>query len=200
MKVHLFFLRRNHDILHVFIDGNQRACFNEIIPPVRYKVFDQFSGLGILLDLVEYKNGLPFDQRCSIQHGQLIEKLIQGKGDCSILVSPFNPKTMDGTVIEVEGDCAKSLILGKWQSNDFDYSNTRKTVNMYRFTREFTQKYMPLIKWYVENMGENSYYEKVLGSLLYLREVDTRIVEVPEDMWCEIDDADDLARAQAHFS
>lgn len=133
-------------------------------------------------------------------HKEMIQKLMEGKGDCSILVSPFNPETMDGTVIEVDGDCAKSLILGKWQEDGFDYSNTRKTVNMYRFTQSFTQKYMPLIKWYVENMGENSYYEKVLGSLLYLREVDARVVEVPEDMWCEIDDAEDLARARAHFA
>jgi hypothetical protein len=48
-------------------------------------------------------------------------------------------------------------------------------------------------------MGENSYYEKVLGSLMYYRECDFRIVEVPEDMWCEIDDAYDLKRARARF-
>ena len=59
---------------------------------------------------------------------------------------------------------------------------------------------MPLIKWYVKNMGENSYYEKVLGSLLYYRECDARIVEVPENMWCEIDDADDLERARKQFN
>ena len=122
-----------------------------------------------------------------------------GQGECSILVSPFNPKTMDGSVIRVEGDKALELILGKWQGEDFDYSSTRKTVNMYRFTKEFTAKYMPLIKWYVENMGEQSYYEKVLGSLMYLRECDMRIVEVPEEMWCEVDNADDLARARARF-
>ena len=120
---------------------------------------------------------------------------------CSILVSPFNKDTMDGTVIEVEGDVAKALILGKWQGMEFDYTNTRKTVNMYKFSRDFVEKkYMPLIKWYVKNMGENSYYEKVLGSLLYYRECDARIVEVPENMWCEIDDADDLERARKQFN
>ena len=106
---------------------------------------------------------------------------------------------MDGSVIRVEEDRALELILGKWQGEDFDYSDTRKTVNMYRFTKAFAAKYMPLIKWYVENMGEQSYYEKVLGSLLYLRECDIRIVEVPESMWCEVDDADDLARARKKF-
>ncbi|MBP5592293.1 phosphocholine cytidylyltransferase family protein [bacterium] len=132
-------------------------------------------------------------------HKEMLEKLMAGKGECSILVSPFNPETMDGSVVRVDGDKAVELVLGKWQGEGFDYANTRKTVNMYRFTKDFVGKYMPLIKWYVENMGENSYYEKVLGSLMYLRECDFRVVEVPEEMWCEIDDAEDLARAEKKF-
>ena len=34
---------------------------------------------------------------------------------------------------------------------------------------------------------------------MYLRECDMRIVEVPEDMWCEIDDIKDLKRARERF-
>ena len=48
-------------------------------------------------------------------------------------------------------------------------------------------------------MGENSYYEKILGSMIFLRENDFRVVVVPEDMWCEIDDAADLQRARDKF-
>ena len=132
-------------------------------------------------------------------HKEMLEVLKNGQGECTILVSPFNPETMDGTVIRVDGDKAVELILGRWQGEDFDYSDTRKTVNMYRMTKEFTLKYAPLIRWYVENMGEGSYYEKVLGSLMYLRECDIRVAEVPEDMWREVDDAQDLERARAHF-
>ncbi len=130
---------------------------------------------------------------------EMLTRLIEGEGDCSILVSPFNPQTMDGTVIKVNGDRAEELILGKWQGENFNYTDTRKTVNMYRFTKTFVQKYMPLIKWYVECMGENSYYEKVLGSLIYYRENDIRVVEVPEQMWCEVDDIEDLERARRRF-
>ncbi len=49
------------------------------------------------------------------------------------------------------------------------------------------------------NGAKISYYEKVLGSLMYLRECDIRTVEVSEEMWCEIDDAGDLARAGEKF-
>lgn len=132
-------------------------------------------------------------------HKEMLERLINGKGECSILVSRFNPKTMDGSVVRVEEDRAMELILGKWQGEKFDYTSTRKTVNMYRFTKRFATKYIPLVKWYVENIGEQVYYEKILGSLMYLRECDIRIVEVPEEMWCEIDDLNDLHRARARF-
>ena len=134
-------------------------------------------------------------------HSDILKKLLDGEGECTILVSDFNKNTMDGTVIEVEGDIARGLVLGKWQDESYDYSSSKKTVNMYKFKKDFiTKKYAPLVKWYVENMGENSYYEKVLGSLLYYRECDVRIVSVPEQAWCEIDDVNDLKRAREQFS
>lgn len=130
---------------------------------------------------------------------EMLRLLIRGKGDCSILVSPFNPDTMDGTVIRVEEDRARELIVKKWQKKGLDYSDKLKTVNMYRFSKNFVVKYLNLIKWYVENMGEESYYEKILGSMIYLQECDCRAISVPEDMWCEIDDTKDLARAKDRF-
>ena len=131
---------------------------------------------------------------------ELIERFLKNKaGDCSILVSPFNAETMDGTVIEVENSHAKELVLGAWQGRSFNYEKAKKTVNIYYFNKEFAQKYISLVKWYVESMSENSYYEKVLGGLIYYKECDVRTVEVPESMWCEIDDASDLERAERQF-
>ncbi len=131
---------------------------------------------------------------------KMIENLLAGEGDCSILVSPYDPDVMDGTAIIAQGNKVNELVLGKWQTEDFDYSIAKKTVNMYRFNKEFAGKFLKLIDWYVKNMGENSYYEKVLGSMIYLRECDFRIVEVPASAWCEIDDVDDLERARKHFA
>lgn len=130
---------------------------------------------------------------------EIIQALLEGEGECCILVSPFNAETMDGTVIRVQANKVLSLILGKWQEYDFDYSCAFKTVNMYKFSKGFASKYAGLIKWYVENMSQNSYYEKVLGSMMFLRENDFELVKVSESMWCEIDDAADLARANERF-
>ena len=129
----------------------------------------------------------------------VIQKLICGQGDCVILCSKYNPKIMDGTAVEIEKEKISSLILGKWQNKDFDYSKAYKTVNMYKFSKTFVLKYMNLIKWYIQNMGENSYYEKVLGSMIYLQENDFKPVIIDESDWCEIDDAEDLKRAELMF-
>ena len=66
-------------------------------------------------------------------------------------------------------------------------------------SKELVEKYDVTVIPLCVVMGENSYYEKVLGSLMYYRECDFRIVEVPEDLWCEIDDADVLKRARDRF-
>lgn len=173
--------------------------------PIKYfenKRYMETNNVVSLYQAAEFCDDDMLLLECDIYYNiEMLRRLKAGKGDCSILVSPFNKETMDGTVIAIENDDAKSLILGKWQGDDFDYTNTRKTVNMYKFKKEFIEKkYMPLIKWYVENMSEANYYEKVLGGLLYYRECDARIVEVPETMWCEIDDVEDLKRAEKQFS
>ena len=171
--------------------------------PIRYYENERYLETNNIVSLYQAMEFCDDDMlmlECDVFYQkELLQALKNSRGDCGILVSPFNAETMDGTVIRVEGDQARELILGMWQGDGFDYTGTMKTVNMYRFTKAFAQKYMPLIKWYVENMGEKSYYEKVLGSLMYLRECDIRVVEVPEEMWCEVDDTEDLERARKRF-
>ena len=131
---------------------------------------------------------------------ELIEFLMKGNGACSILVSPFNKITMSGSAIRAQGEMVVELILGTMQDCNFNYTTAFKTVNCYRFTRDFVQKYLKLIRWYIETIGEQCYYEKVLGSLIYLQDFDIRIINVPEEMWCEIDNVEDLHRAERKFT
>ena len=127
----------------------------------------------------------------------ILRDLASSEGDCAILVSPFNPATMDGSVVRARDGAVTELILGKWQDADFDPTRALKTVTMYKFTKRFLRKFVPLVEWDVNNMGEKSYYEKALGALIYLRECDVRAVVAREEDWIEIDSASDLARAES---
>ena len=127
----------------------------------------------------------------------VIEKVLGEEDDCDILVSPYNPKTMNGTVVFAERGYVKSLVVKAHQDVDIDLSSAYKTVNIYRFSKDFfCNKLMPSVELYVQMGNLNSYYELVLGSLIYYRNNRIAIQVVSEDCWYEIDDVNDLERAE----
>lgn len=132
---------------------------------------------------------------------ELIDTIINGEADCNILVSRFNSKTMDGSVIEVDkNNNALNLVLGKWQTESYDYSNARKTVNIYKFKKTFVnEKFFPAIELFIKTQGVNSYYELVLGSLIYYRNSQIKVVEIDESKWAEVDNVEDLMIAEEKF-
>lgn len=127
---------------------------------------------------------------------------INNGSDCNILVSKYNTKTMDGTVVECDEDYrVKSLIISRDQGEDYDYSNKYKTVNVYKFSYDFIKnKFMPAIDLYIRTQSVNSYYELVLGTLIYYGNSDIKMINIDESEWCEIDDINDLELARKKFT
>ena len=75
-----------------------------------------------------------------------------------------------------------------------------KTVNVYKFTRNFWhKKYIPLLEIYLDTQDKTSYYELPLGGLIYFQNDDIQIVNVPAECWKEVDDENDLKRAEKWF-
>jgi choline kinase len=129
---------------------------------------------------------------------ELLDYTISTKHDCNIVVSKYNPETMNGTVISADGDQATGLIIKKFQTEGFDYDKVWKTVNIYYFGKQFMEKFSKMLGLYVETGNLNNYYELVLGALIYYGDDDIRIVTVDEDDWFEIDDERDLMIARKH--
>ena len=136
-------------------------------------------------------------------HRALIDNFLENcHAACNILVSKFDPVTMDGTVVETdEDDKVRSLIIKRDQQlNRIDYANMAKTVNIYFYKEEFiVQKFLPAIELYVKTQSVDSYYELVLGSLIYYKNSDIFAIYCDSKEWCEIDDVGDLERANALF-
>lgn len=131
----------------------------------------------------------------------LIERILQGEGEANILASPFNRETMDGTVIaKNEEGQVTALTIKRDQYPGFDYTDKLKTVNVYYFRKEFIcHSYFPLIETYIQSQQVNSYYELVLGGMIYWKNSDIRVVEIDENDWCEIDTLADLETAEEKF-
>lgn len=136
---------------------------------------------------------------CDLFYGRpLIDSALSGNAECNILVSPFNAETMDGTVVNVAQDMiVDALIIKRFQTEGVDYSQMYKTVNIYTFTQDFfCNKFMPAIDTYIATQGANSYYELVLGSLVYFGNNNIKAINVDEDDWSEIDNLEDLKRVE----
>lgn len=134
-------------------------------------------------------------------HKELIGKLLETGGECSIMVSPYDAETMDGTVVFAdENDAAKRLVVKRFQDEKFDFTDALKTVNIYKFTKNFLKnKFYPAVETYVKTQDLDNYYEFVLGSLVYYRN-DIRVLRVDAAEWAEVDSFEDLEIAERKFA
>ena len=108
---------------------------------------------------------------------------------------------MDGTMVRIDEDCNIVNFIPK---ADFNYSDTHsyyKTVNIYKFSKEFSKfKYIPFLEAYTKSIGTNEYYENVLRIISFLNSHDLKALPIKNEKWYEIDDKQDLDIAEAIFS
>ena len=74
---HLPFLGRNHNVLHVFFDGNEGAGFHIVIAPIGNQVLNGLSGFGEQLHLIEDNHAVPLMQLDTILDRQQHEECVQ---------------------------------------------------------------------------------------------------------------------------
>ncbi|MDA3846190.1 MAG: aminotransferase class I/II-fold pyridoxal phosphate-dependent enzyme [Vallitaleaceae bacterium] len=108
---------------------------------------------------------------------------------------------MDGTVITL--DEGKNIIsfIGKMQYDYNDVNEYYKTVNIYKFSKHFSNThYVPFLQAYIKSQGTNAYYEQVLKVIGLLDKPEIKAVMLENVVWYEIDDAQDLDIAESLFS
>lgn len=129
----------------------------------------------------------------------LIKDLIESKDKNIAVVSPFEA-WMDGTCTLMDQDNYIISILDKAHFNWNDINNYFKTVNIYKFSKEFSKEYyIPFIEAYQKAFGRNEYYEQVLKVLSFLSASVLKGFIVSGEDWYEIDDPADLAIAEDRF-
>ena len=108
---------------------------------------------------------------------------------------------MDGTMVCIDKD---NNILNFVPKKAFRYSEVDsyyKTVNVYKFSKEFSSKvYVPFLDAYCKVMGDNEYYEQVLRVITLLDQANLKALPIGDKPWYEIDDVQDKDIAEAIFS
>ncbi len=131
---------------------------------------------------------------------ELITRIIADKNPNLAMVSPFE-SWMDGTCTQLDEE---NNIVNIVDKKHFDWQNTSsyyKTVNIYKFSPNFSaQYYVPFLEAYQKSFGKNEYYEEVLKVLSFLSANMLKGFVVSGNDWYEIDDPADLAIAETRFA
>jgi histidinol-phosphate/aromatic aminotransferase/cobyric acid decarboxylase-like protein/CTP:phosphocholine cytidylyltransferase-like protein len=108
---------------------------------------------------------------------------------------------MDGTMVRLDEE---QHIVNFISKDAFDYSDVDsyyKTVNIYKFSKDFLQhQYVPFLDAYTKAVGNNEYYENVLRIISLLNSHNMKALPVGNEKWYEIDDKQDLDIAEALFA
>lgn len=147
----------------------------------------------------------------------ILESIFENRSRNIALLSKFD-YGMSGTVVKLDERGSKKaskmlvemnelehkirrLIPSSEQDIDFDYTDKYKTVNIYYFTHEFFEDYFkPRLDLFVKTHGSGSYYELILGVLVYLNTPNIYGHVIDRAKWNEVDTENDLSMAEYNFS
>ena len=108
---------------------------------------------------------------------------------------------MDGTMVRLDEEQHIVNFISKEAFDYADVDSYYKTVNIYKFSRQFLQqKYVPFLDAYTKAVGNNEYYENVLRIISMLDSHNMKALPIGRERWYEIDDKQDLDIAEAIFA
>ena len=136
----------------------------------------------------------------SIFDSSVVQKLVDDSNPNLALVDKYE-SWMDGTVVTLDDERRILRIIDKEHFRYEEIKDYYKTVNIYKFSKEFSTKYyVPFLAAYSSALGNNEYYEQVLRVILHLRNAPLKALPLNGEPWYEIDDVQDLDIASGLFA
>lgn len=169
-----------------------------IINPIYDKTNNIYS-LALAKELMQEDDTLLLESDLIYEDG-LLDLLLNNPFPNLALVAKYET-WMDGTMVCIDKE---DNIVNFVTKAAFNYQNVDqyfKTVNIYKFSKEFSRtKYVPFLEAYSKSVGNNEYYENVLRIISFLNSHDLKALPVGNLKWYEIDDKQDLDIAEALFA
>lgn len=130
---------------------------------------------------------------------RIISDLLQNK-EPSLAVVAKHEAWMDGTVVQIDSENVITQFVPKNFFNYKDIDSYYKTVNIYKFSKEYLRdSYVPFLEAYSKAMGNNEYYEQVLRVVTTLEKNELKALCLSDHKWYEIDDIQDKDIAEVLF-
>ena len=116
-----------------------------------------------------------------------------------IAVSRFKPY-MDGTVVTVDDRLVKKIYLKSDPNRPSEPGRLYKTVNIYCLEfNKFSSLILPELKKIIDSGATSVYYEQAFANLVNSSNMDFIPVDFSGIDWAEVDNKDDLQRAERIF-
>ena len=183
-------------------------CNNEIVKKMNITFLDNtiYDKTNNIYSLYLAKEELLKDDTILLESDliydyEIIKKIVDSKHSNVVAVAKYE-YWMDGTVIKIgDTDNTISEFIEKKDFNFSEIDNYYKTVNIYKFSKEFSSKeFVPFLDAYIKAYGENEYYELVLKIIAHLSRSKLKALDVSNLKWYEIDDARDYDISSCMFS
>ena len=130
----------------------------------------------------------------------IVKKLLDDDFPNIALVDKYE-SWMDGTVVTIDENSRITRFIDKNHFEFEEIKNYYKTVNIYKFSKDFSAKYyVPFLAAYSIALGNNEYYEQVLRVILHLHDAPLKALPLSGETWYEIDDVQDLDIASGMFA
>ena len=130
----------------------------------------------------------------------VLQTLVDDPRDTLALVDKYE-SWMDGTCVKLGADDSIEAFVTKKQFKFNEIREYYKTVNIYKFSKHFSQThYVPFLEAYQSALGQNEYYEQVLRVITMLDNPGIKAKRLNGQKWYEIDDIQDLDIAASIFT
>lgn len=185
--------------LKEFIRKNIRDIEIEFIDNDNYEKSNNIYSLYMAKEYLKQDDTLLLESDL-IYEEEIVREVVNSPDKNIVAVAKYE-QWMDGTVVIID---EKNNIIDFVEKKDFLYekiNNYYKTVNIYKFSKEFSEnQYIPFLEAYIKAYGQNEYYELALKAIAHLSRSELKALDVTKYSWYEIDDAQDLDIANCIFS
>lgn len=173
--------------------------------PIEYVINPIYDKTNNIYSLALAKDQLQEDDTLLLEsdlifEDSLLEKILSNEFPNLALVSKYETWN-DGTVVRIDSESNIVNFIPKKEFRFSDVNEYYKTVNIYKFSKEFSKShYVPFLEAYCKAMGDNEYYEQVLRVITMLDKVKFKALPLDGEKWYEIDDIQDLDIAETIFA
>ena len=185
--------------LRAYLDATYSDLRITYIHNERYTQTNNIYSMALALDGISIDSDILLVECDLIFEPAVIARLLRSPYANVALVDRYRAG-MDGTVVEIADDRISEVITPRRQGPGFQLEGKFKTLNIYRFSRDFCAgAFKKLLNYYVAVINQNDYYEMVLGIIIYLQQEAIHAEVLEGERWTEIDDPNDIAVARFLF-